>query len=142
MKVGTGLVVARAGSGLESWSAPCAIGTGGVGFGLQVITASSVVMSRYLLIECFLFIYLFIPWDHVLVGFVGFIHQLSNLSLRKKFAQVGAELTDIVLILNCEAVDAFASGSQVSSQLFGKIAADTHAPPFAFPSNASHVLTL
>jgi lipid-binding SYLF domain-containing protein len=35
VKVGTGIVVARLGEALDSWSAPCAIGTAGMGMGLQ-----------------------------------------------------------------------------------------------------------
>jgi SH3 domain-containing YSC84-like protein 1 len=63
VKVGTGIVVARLGDSLDSWSAPCAIGTAGVGMGFQ--------------------------W--------------------------GAELTDFMIVLNTqEAVEAFASGNQVS----------------------------
>jgi lipid-binding SYLF domain-containing protein len=63
LKAGTGIVVARLGESLDSWSAPCAIGTAGVGMGFQ--------------------------W--------------------------GAELTDFMIVLNTqEAVEAFASGNQVS----------------------------
>lgn len=63
VKMGTGIVVARLGDSLDSWSAPCAIGTAGVGMGFQ--------------------------W--------------------------GAELTDFMIVLNTqEAVEAFASGNQVS----------------------------
>lgn len=60
---GTGIVVARLGESLSSWSAPCAVGTGGLGWGFQI----------------------------------------------------GAEVSDIVIVLNThEAVEAFASGNQVS----------------------------
>lgn len=63
VKMGTGIVLARLGDSLDSWSAPCAIGTAGVGMGFQ--------------------------W--------------------------GAELTDFMIVLNTqEAVEAFASGNQVS----------------------------
>jgi len=69
VKVGTGIVVCRLGElggpcpELDSWSAPCAIGTAGVGYGFQV----------------------------------------------------GAELTDFMIVLNTQdAVEAFSSGSQVS----------------------------
>lgn len=60
---GTGLVVTRLGEGLDEWSAPCAIGTGALGWGLQL----------------------------------------------------GAELTDLLLVLNTDkAVAAFASGTQLT----------------------------
>lgn len=36
MKGGTGIVVTRLGESLNEWSAPCAVSTGGVGWGLQM----------------------------------------------------------------------------------------------------------
>lgn len=63
VKGGTGIVVARLGENLDEWSAPCAVGVGGVGWGLQM----------------------------------------------------GVDLTDFVIILNThEAVEAFATGNQVT----------------------------
>jgi len=60
---GTGIVVARLGESLSSWSAPCAVATGGLGWGFQI----------------------------------------------------GAEVSDFIIVLNThEAVEAFASGNQVS----------------------------
>ena len=47
---GTGIVVARLGESLSSWSAPCAVGTGGVGWGFQMQSPGFVLGTCVLMI--------------------------------------------------------------------------------------------
>lgn len=56
VKCGSGLVVTRLGESLDSWSAPCAIGTAGLGFGFQwgaELTDFMLVLNTQEAIEAF-----------------------------------------------------------------------------------------